>query len=219
MLHRTFGHRAAVDFAASPESLASRFSALLARAPSDRVETSGMHTVTYREEPPWYFTVTYGATQGLAILTHITSTRTHHSFAATSLAVLLDVFAIYCLVRLLFALAWRMEIRVGDRSITIVQRLRRHALRIARLDVDDLTAALVVGTPGRRRVVLVSARNEERAMVFRERLLDPPALAVWMADLFAILASGAAAGWSSEESVARVTAPTKAANKMATPSE
>ena len=65
MKHRRYEYRAVVDFAATDDALATRFAALLTRAPSDRIEVVGPHAVTYREEPPWYFTVTYGATQGM----------------------------------------------------------------------------------------------------------------------------------------------------------
>jgi hypothetical protein len=163
---------------------------LFARAPSDRVEVTGPAAVTYREEPPWYFAVTYGATQGLAILTHIASTRTAHRFAATMTAALLDLFAIYCLVRLLFAIVWRLEVRAtDDRRLVLTERMGRRVWRVRALDVDDLGAALVVGSEGQRRVVLAGARNEERATVWRERFLDPPVLANWIADLVAVVAT------------------------------
>lgn len=215
MKHRSYEYRAVVDFAATDDVLASRFAALLTRAPSDRIEVVGAHAVTYREEPPWYFTVTYGATQGMAILTHIASTRTNHWFAATALAVLLDVFAVYCLARLVFALAWRLEIEVSPGSVDLRERIWSRTLRVKTLSVHDLAAVLVVGASGKRRAVIVGARNEECAVLFRERFLDPPALPRWMADLFAVLASGAAAGWVSSKTANATSVPPSALSDTA----
>jgi hypothetical protein len=190
MQHRRFQHRAVIDFATSTSAMAHRLHALFAKAPSDRIAITGPVTITYREEPPWYFGVTYGAMQGLAILTHFASTRTTHRFAATATAAILDLCAIYCLVRLLFAIAWRLEVHAAEgRRLLLTDRVARRLLRVRALDVDDLGAALVVGAPGARRVVLTGVRNEERTIVWRERFLDPPVLATWMADLVATVAS------------------------------
>lgn len=198
MQHRQYEHRAAIDFGATPDDIATRFATLLTRAPSDRIEVTRRHAVTYREEPPWYFVLTYGALQGMAILTHLTSARTNHPFAATTLAVILDLGALYCLLRLLFASAWRLDIEVSAVELTLRDRFWSRAMRTRSFPVDELGGALVIGEASRRRVVLVGPRNEERAVVFQERFLDPPALARWLADLLATLATGAVAGWTSE---------------------
>ena len=181
-------HRAVIDRGLSPSTVAARFEALRARAPSDRVVFDQVGALTYREEPPWYFALTYGATQGLAIFTHLASTRTRHPLPAVTLAIALDAFAIYCLVRLLFALVWRLEIRGANGMLTLRERLGGRVIRERVHDIDDVSAIVVEGEPGRRRVVVQGARRASLDVVAVARALDPPGLPAWIADAVALIA-------------------------------
>jgi hypothetical protein len=185
--HRSFEHRARVDLAAHPDALSLALSALMARVPTDRVALRGLLALTYRREPPWFLAVASVALLLLGLLGHLTSARGGHLLAAV-----LEMTSVLAIATLWFSLRWRAEFAAEGGEMVVREWLGRRALREQRVRAEEITAVLVVGEPGRRRVVLVGARNLELCLAYEEAFMDPPSLARWLADALALLASHAA---------------------------
>lgn len=191
--HRQFEHRAPVDLTARPEAIARAFAALLARAPTDRIERCGPLGLAFRPEPPWFLAVAAVALLLLGLLGHLAVGRfAQVAVGGHGLAAVLELSALVALARVVFSLRWRTEIVAEGGDVVVREWLGARALRERRTRAEELTAALVVGSPGALRVVLVGPRNAERCRIYDEQWMDPPTLPRWLADALALLATGAA---------------------------
>lgn len=179
--------RITVDPFAPPERVRRDYDTVMARRPTNRIEPHPHTGFSFRRDPPWYLALAAGATLGLGVVGHTIALRTptlrNHALAWT-----LDAIAIACAARWIFSMIWRMELTGDGRQVQVRESIGAHTLRTHRIDVDDVTAVLVVGDAPRRRVVFAGPRNVELCHVYEEALLDPPSLTPWIAEAAALVA-------------------------------
>jgi hypothetical protein len=194
--HARYEYRAVVsarpDVAVLCEALAEKLRA----APTARLSPSGPQGLALHAEPAWFLMIGAGALAGTGILGHVMALHAPSvrlTVHAHTVAAVLDALAVVAVAALLTTLLARFELRAEGGAVVLRRHVGRWLLATRRVEALELTAALVVGTPGALALALVAARNEERLVVVRERWTDPPGLMRWMADAAALIAGLAAA--------------------------